>query len=63
MAKLYNPQPCMQVASTDLRRDMAKTFQHINTNRSAAVVTVANCPKIVIADFTAYNELLYRAQQ
>lgn len=60
---LYNPKPTQTLASTDLRQNMAQTFADLNSNRGAMVVTVAHRPRVVITDFAAYSELLYRAQR
>jgi|GEM_PF-4169690 len=60
---LYSPKPSRILASSDLRQQMKQTFNRLNDTKGSLVITVANKPRVVISDFTTYNELLYKANR
>lgn len=60
---VFNPKPGKIVASSDLRQNMSKQFDDLNTTKGAVVITVANKPRVVLSDFATYSELLYQAKR
>lgn len=63
MLPVYNPSPVDQVPATVFRQRLSEKIATVNKQKGALIVTVADCPRVVVADFTTYSELLYQANK